>query len=119
MVLGGVGIGPSTGTTPCMGLVIDVTNRLTTHRGFPKFSTGIVGSPSPSLSWLLSTSLLVVTVRCLRLINPILVARFGARTKVMACFPTIPTGKVAGKGMDGLDFPRAVHNMNNIRVKSP
>jgi hypothetical protein len=114
MVLGGVGSGPSTGTTPRMGLVIDVTNRLATHRGFPKFYTGIVGSPSPSPSWLLSASLLVVTVRCLRHINPILVARLRTRTKVMACFPTIPTGKVTGKGMDGLDFSRAVHNMNDI-----
>ncbi len=118
MVLGGVGSDPSTGTTPCMGLFIDVTNHLTTRRGFPKFSTEIVGPPSPSPSWLLSASLLVVMVRCSRLINPILVARFGARTKVMACFPAIPTGKVTGKGMDILDFPHAVHDMNNIQVKS-
>jgi hypothetical protein len=118
MVLGGVGSGPSTGTTPCMGLVIDMTNRLATCRGFPKFSTGIVGSPFPSPSWLLSASLLVVVVRCSCLVNTILIARFRARTKVMACFSAIPIGKVAGKGMDSLDFPRAVHNMNGIRVKS-
>jgi hypothetical protein len=101
-----------------MGLVIDVTNHLTTRRGFPKFPMGIVGSPSPSPSWLLTASLLIVTVRCLCLVNPILVARFRARTKVMVWFLTIPTGKVAEKCMDGLDFPRAVHDMNNIQVKS-
>ncbi len=113
MVLGGVGSGPSTSTTPRMGFVIDETNHLATRRWFPKISTGIVGSPSPSPCRLLSTSCLIIVVRCSGLVNPILATRFGARTKVMAWFPTIPIGKVAGKGMDSLDFLRAVQDMNN------
>jgi hypothetical protein len=47
-----------------------------------------------------------------------LVARFRARTKVVAWFPAIPTGKVARKGMDGLDSPHTVHKVDNIQVKS-
>jgi hypothetical protein len=99
VVLGGVGSGPSTGTTPRMGLVIDVTNHITTRKEFPKFPMGIIGSPSPSPSWLLTTSLLIVAVRCSSLVYPILVARFRARTNITAWFSAIPTGKVAGQSV--------------------
>jgi hypothetical protein len=41
-----------------------------------------------------------------------------AGSKVMFRFATIPAGELTGESMDGFNLPSAVHDMDNIRIKS-
>ncbi len=42
----------------------------------------------------------------------------GVGSSTVSRFATIPAGQIFGESMDGFNLPSAVHNMDNIRIKS-
>jgi hypothetical protein len=101
-----------------MGFVIDEPDSLTTSWRLSKLATRVSRTTSPGTAWFAGTRLLALAVGCPRLVNAILVTGLWAGTKVVSRFATIPAGQITGESMDGFNLPSAVHNMDNIRIKS-
>jgi hypothetical protein len=98
--------------------VIDEPDSLTTSWRLSKLTTQVSRTTSPASAWFAGTRLLVLAVECPRLVNAILVTGLWAGSKVVSRFATIPAGQLTGESMDGFNLPSAVHNMDNIRIKS-
>ena len=101
-----------------MGFVIDEPDSLTTSWRLSKLATRVSRTTSPGTAWFAGTRLLALVVGCPRLVNAIFVTGLWAGTKVVSRFATIPAGQITGESMDGFNLPSAVHNMDNIRIKS-
>jgi hypothetical protein len=100
-----------------MGFVTDEPDSLTTSWGLSKFATRVSRTTSPRTACFAGTKLLVL-VRCPRLVNAILITGLWAGLKVVSRFATIPAGQLTGESMDSFNLPSAVHNMDNIQIKS-
>ena len=101
-----------------MGFVIDEPDGLTTSWRLSKLATRVSRTTSPRTAWFAGTRLLVLAVGGPCLVYAILVTGLWAGSKVMSRFATIPAGQLTGESMDGFNLPSAVHDMDNIRIKS-
>ena len=87
--------------------------------GFPNLSREYPEPPPPEPPAGTRLLVLVLAVGGPHLVNAILVTTgLWAGSKVMPRFATIPAGQLTGESMDGFNLPSAVHNMDNIRIKS-
>ncbi len=97
-----------------MGFVVDEANCFAASWRLAKLSMQVARATSPRTVWFTCARLLVLMVGGPGFVNVFFVARLGASPKVVIRLATNPTGKLACEGMDGLNLPSAVHNMDSI-----
>jgi hypothetical protein len=101
-----------------MGFVIDEPDSVTMSRWLSKLATQVSSATSPGAAWFAGVRLLVLVVGGPRLVNAILVTRLWAGPKVVSRLATILASHLTGESMNGFNLPSAVHDMDNIQIKS-